>query len=100
VGKDGNVPPCLIHFSDEEVGECLSIEAEQNQIDLQMEKIRDRIGISTDGWPPNERYENALEENEHVKSEALDGEDEPTRNELLENWHFDDHEKFSLTIKV
>jgi hypothetical protein len=50
VGKDSNVPPCLIHFSDEEVGECLSIEAEQNQIDLQMEKIRDRIGISTDGW--------------------------------------------------
>jgi hypothetical protein len=37
-GKDGNVPACLIHFSDEEVGECLSIEAEQNQIDLQMEE--------------------------------------------------------------
>jgi len=93
-GKDGNVPACPIHFSDEEAGECLRIEAEQNHIDLQMEKIRDRIGISTDGWTSNERYEDALEENEHVKAEALDGEDEATRSEVLENWPFDDHEEF------
>ena len=79
---------------DEEAEQCLRIEAEQNHIDLQMEKIRDRIGISTDGWTSNERYEDALEENEHVKAEALDGEDEATRNEILENWPFDDHEKY------
>ena len=93
-GKDGNVPACPIHFLDEEAEQCLRIEAEQNHIDLQMEKIRDRIGISTDGWTSNERYEDALEENEHVKAEALDGEDEATRNEILENWPFDDHEKY------
>jgi hypothetical protein len=59
-----------------------------------MEKIRDQIGISTDGWTSNERYEDALEENEHVEAEALDGEDEATRNETLENWPFDDYEKY------
>jgi hypothetical protein len=63
----------------------LSIEAEQIQIDLQIVKIRDRIGISTDGWTSNERYEDALEENEHVEAGALDGKDEATRNEILEN---------------
>ena len=89
--KDGNIPACPIQFSDEEAEQCLRLEAEQNHIDLQMEKIRDRIGISTDGWTSNERYEDALEENEHVKAEALDGEDEATRNEILENWPFDDH---------
>ena len=93
-GKDGSVPACPIQFSDEEAEQCLRIEAEQNHIDLQMEKIRDRIGISTDGWTSIERYEDALEENEHVKAEALDGEDEATRNEILENWPFDDHEKY------
>ena len=63
----------------------MSIEAEQIQIDLQIVKIRDRIGISTDGWTSNERYKDALEENEHVEAEALDGKDEATRNEILEN---------------
>ena len=49
-----------------------------------MEKIRDRLGISTDGWTSNERYEDAREENEHVKAEALDGQDNATRNEISE----------------
>ncbi|KAH7346883.1 phosphotransferase enzyme family protein [Rhexocercosporidium sp. MPI-PUGE-AT-0058] len=92
--KSGNVPVCPIYFSDEEVEQCLRIEAEQNDIDVQMEKIRDRIGIGTDGWTSNERYEDACEENEHVKAEALDGEDDATRNEILENWPFDDHEEY------
>jgi len=35
-GQDGNVPACPIQFSDEEVEQCLRIEAEQNHIDLQM----------------------------------------------------------------
>jgi hypothetical protein len=89
--KDGNVPACPIHFSDEEAEQCLRIEAEQDEINLLMEKVRDRIGISTDGWTSNERYEDALEENEHVKVEALSVQDEATRNEILENWPFDDH---------
>jgi hypothetical protein len=59
-----------------------------------MEKIRDRIGVNTDGWTSNERYKDACKENEHVKSEALDGEDDVTRNEILENWPLDDHEEY------
>ncbi|KAF4624812.1 hypothetical protein G7Y89_g13356 [Cudoniella acicularis] len=93
-GKDGKVPVCPIYFSGEEIEECLRIEAEENFIDVQMEKIRDRIGVSTDGWTANERYEDALEENEHVKTEAFAGQDELTRKEILENWPFDDHEEY------
>ena len=50
----------------------MRIEAEQNHIDLQMEKIRDRIGVSANGWTSNERHEDSLEENEHVNAEGLD----------------------------
>jgi hypothetical protein len=92
--KDDNIPACPIYFSDEEVEQCLRIEAEQSHIDVQMEKIRDRIGVNTDGWTSNERYMDACKENEHVKSEALDGEDDVTRNEILENWPLDDHEEY------
>jgi len=83
----------LEHTHNEEVEQCLRIEAEQNHIDVQMEKIRDRLG-SVPMLDSNERYEDACEENEHVKVEALYGEDDATRNEILENWPFDDHEEY------
>jgi hypothetical protein len=61
--KDGNILACPIHFSDDEVEQCLCIEAEQNHIDVQMEKIRDRLGVGTDGWTPHGRHKDAREEN-------------------------------------
>jgi hypothetical protein len=91
--EDGSVPACPIQFSDEEIEECLRMEEEKNHIDMNMEKIRDRIGLNSDGWTPNERYEDALEENKHVKAEALHGQDEAIRKEVLENWPLDDHDE-------
>jgi hypothetical protein len=46
---NGSVPTCPIDFPDGEVAECLSLQDEQYLIDVNMEKVRDRIGISTDG---------------------------------------------------
>ena len=92
--KSGEIPLCPIEFSDAEIDECLRLEAEQHHLDLQMEKIRDRIGIGSDGWTSEARYKDALEENEHVKKEALDGEGDDVRKEILENWPWDDHEEY------
>ena len=92
-GNGDRPPVCPIDFSDEEVAKCLSIEAELYHIDVQMEKVRDRIGISTDGWTSNERYEDALEENEAVKAEAVAPLDAASKKEFLENWPLDDHEE-------
>lgn len=93
--KDSITPACPIDFTDEEVAECISMEAEQYHIDVQMEKVRDRIGVSTDGWTSNERYEDALEENESVKAEAVAVLDAASKKEFLENWPLDDHEERS-----
>ncbi|CAG8957905.1 hypothetical protein HYFRA_00000246 [Hymenoscyphus fraxineus] len=87
----GISPVCPIDFSDEEVAKCLSMEAEQYHIDVQMEKARDRIGVSIDGWTSNERYEDALEENESVKAECVAALDDVSKKEFLENWPLDDH---------
>ena len=62
-----SVPDTLLRRRSRRV---LRIEAEQNKIDLQVVKIRDWIGISIDGWISNERYEDAVGENEHVEAEA------------------------------
>lgn len=91
--KSGEIPPCPIEFSDAEVEECLRLEAEQTHLDAQMEKIRERIGIGSDGWTWTERYEDALEENEHVKAEALKGAEDDLKKEILENWPWDDHDE-------
>ena len=91
--KNGEIPPCPIKFSDTEVEECLRLEAEQNHLDVQMEKIRDRIGIGSDGWTSNERYKDALDENEHVKAEALNEAEDDVKKGILENWPWDNHEE-------
>jgi hypothetical protein len=86
-------PACPIKFSDDEVAKCLEMEAEQYHIDVNMEKIRDRIGISTDGWTSNKKYEDALEENEAVKAEVIAPLDDEPKKEVLENWPLDDHDE-------
>lgn len=91
--KSGEVPPCPIRFSDAEVEECLRLEAGQSHLDVQMEKIRNRIAIGSDGRTSSERYEVALEENEHIKAEALCHAADDVKKEILENWPWDDHEE-------
>jgi hypothetical protein len=54
MGEDDEAPECPIRFSKNEEERCIRIEAEKNFIDVYMEKIRDRIGISTDGWTSND----------------------------------------------
>lgn len=65
----------------------------KNHLDLQMEKIRDRIGIGIDGCTLNERYEDTLKENKYVKAEALDSVEGAVRKGISENWPLDDHEE-------
>jgi len=69
------------------------MEAEQYHIDVQMEKVRDRIGVSTDGWTSNEIYEDALVDNESVKAEAVAALNAISKKKFLENRPLDDHEE-------
>jgi hypothetical protein len=73
----------------DEAAKCLKMEAEKYLIDVNMEKIRNRIGITT------ERYEDALEENKAIKAEVVAPLDDAYRREVLENWPLDDHDEGS-----
>jgi hypothetical protein len=83
---------CFCCNSHNEEERRIRIEAVQNFIDAQMEKIRDRIGIITDGWTPPMTCEDTLKQNWHVKNEAFEREDDGTRKENIQNRPFDDHE--------
>lgn len=47
---------CPLHYSPEEIDECLRFEEEQRDADDYMEKSRNILGMSIDGWTPTERY--------------------------------------------
>ncbi|KAK3064377.1 hypothetical protein LTS18_007720 [Coniosporium uncinatum] len=89
--KHGNVPPCPLEIIEEAIERCLHLDAEQSRLNDHLQILRDRIGIITDGWTAHERYEDALEENKHVKAELVEGENVATRKEILDDWPFDDH---------
>ncbi|KAH7372259.1 kinase subdomain-containing protein [Pyrenochaeta sp. MPI-SDFR-AT-0127] len=83
--------PCPISFSEGEATECLRINAAQDNVDEKLEILRDRMGISTDGWVPNHRYDAAVAENQRIKDELLAGATEEERKLVLQHWPFDDH---------
>lgn len=86
--------PCPISFSDEEIEECLGIEEQQEEADAEMDKIRNIIGISVDGWTSHEMYKHAREQARFIKENALSyAENEHERQMINTHWPFDDHDE-------
>ncbi|EFR01039.1 serine/threonine protein kinase [Nannizzia gypsea CBS 118893] len=89
--KDTQYP---LQYSPEEAKKCLDIDAEQKTANSQMQNIRDAVGINVDGWVPNEMYEEATERMANIKAHMLEiSETEEDREDLLQNWPFQDHEE-------
>jgi Phosphotransferase enzyme family len=89
--------PCPISFSETEIAECLRINADQDNIDEKLEIVRERVGISTDGWIPLEMYDHAVAENHALKDELLSWVTEGERRVVLQHWPLDDHEEDELS---
>lgn len=86
-------PPCPLSYS-EEVDKCLKLEAEQKDADEDMEKSRDGLGVSLDGWVPTEQYEQAKEMTQNFKSEVLmAAESDFDRMQIEKHWPFDDYDE-------
>lgn len=86
--------PCPLSYSATEVDECLSLKAEQQLADEDMEKSRNSLGISVDGWVPTDRYDAAIEQNESFKAETIAlAESEEAVEQIKKHWPFDDHDE-------
>ena len=85
-------PP--IGYTEEEVKECLDRDANQKNIDEQMQRLREDIGVSIDGLVMNEEFESAVERAQLVKDQLMeDAVTEDERREIDENWPFQDHDE-------
>lgn len=60
-----------------------------------MEAIREFLGIASNGWTPNERFDSARSEAAGIKEQALaSAEDETWLRRMSEqHWPYDDYEQ-------
>ncbi|KAF2126260.1 hypothetical protein P153DRAFT_347351 [Dothidotthia symphoricarpi CBS 119687] len=94
ITNDDAKPPCPIAFSEEEVSECLRMNAAQVEADEQLQACRDAIGIGPEGWVPLEQYDEIKERESKLKADALDAaESDEDRLMLCEHWMFDDFDE-------
>lgn len=85
---------CPISYPEDEVKECLALVAQQKKLDETMQVLRDRIGVSVDGWVSNDEYEATKQRAHELKMQFLATADsEAERREFDENWAFQDHEE-------
>jgi hypothetical protein len=92
---DDSKTPCPIAFSDEEVAECLRLNAEQIEADEQYQACIDVICVGSEGWVPVDQYDEAKKREAKLKADALEsaGSDELERARLCEHWIFDDFDE-------
>ncbi|KAL6705518.1 hypothetical protein ACN47E_006635 [Coniothyrium glycines] len=89
--KETNFP---VKYPDQDITNCLDIDAKQKIADAQMQQLRDFIGVNIDGWVPTHSYEEARAKERYIKQQMLEAaETEDERKELNEHWPFQDHEE-------
>ncbi|TKX19758.1 hypothetical protein C1H76_7956 [Elsinoe australis] len=85
--------PCPISFSDQEIQECLRLEAEQEEADSTQAALIDIVGCGQEGWVPAEHYDEALDRAKKLKEQTLGyAESEEEREIALQHWVMDDYD--------
>ena len=86
---------CPISFTEQEVNETLRVDLLLKEVDIDMENVRDGIGIGSDGWVPMEDYESAVEKNNYIRQQVDDecAENERDRELSLLHYPFVDHDE-------
>jgi len=87
-------PSCPILFTEDEMSECLRLNAEQIESDEQLQACRDAIGVGSEGWVPLELYDETKQRENKLRADALEAaESEEERAMLREHWVFGDFDE-------
>ena len=88
------IPPCPVSFAELDVQHTIDVLLQQEDIDTQLENIRNAIGINADGWTSNAGYEEAVEQAKVIKMQALASLDSEEEKEMTsKHWPFDDFDE-------
>jgi serine/threonine protein kinase len=87
-------PDCPISYSEQEVEECLYMDAAQKKAAGNVGALQDFLGVQIDGWVPNEAYETIKETAENIKSQMIaEADSDADKKDIEDNWPFQDHEE-------
>lgn len=92
---DGHVPACPVTFTLEEAERIDKLDDLHREADTDMEHINELLGIGSDGWMLNERFDIVKSNAAEIKENALASvDDDPWLREMSErHWPFDDSDE-------
>jgi hypothetical protein len=93
--SDGATPACPVSFAQTEAEGIDALDDAHRDADGDVEQINELLGIASDGWTPNERFESAKSKSIEVREQALaSAEDDPWLRKMSErHWPFDDFDE-------
>lgn len=85
---------CPIQFDAEDTNKTISLASDMESSDQQWKTCLELVGAGPEGWVPTHQYEDAKQRAEQLKADTLtEAETEEERQEILENWIFDDFDE-------
>ncbi|KAH7087401.1 kinase-like domain-containing protein [Paraphoma chrysanthemicola] len=93
--SNGSFPECAVSFSDEEMTRIDALDDAHRDSDTDIDQINELLGVASDGWTPNERFEESKERAVQIKEQGLAGaDDDPWLREMSErHWPWDDFDE-------
>ncbi|RMZ68811.1 phosphotransferase enzyme family [Pyrenophora seminiperda CCB06] len=93
--NDGTAPTCPVSFTQEEAERIDALDDLHRDADGDVEKISELLGVASDGWTPEERFESAMSKLAEIREQALASvDDDPWLREMSErHWPFDDYDE-------
>ncbi|OSS50250.1 hypothetical protein B5807_04729 [Epicoccum nigrum] len=68
---DGAARACPVSFTQKEIDQIDALEESHRDADGDVEQINEFLGIASDGWTPNERFESAKDKAAEIREQAL-----------------------------
>jgi hypothetical protein len=95
LNHDGTASTCPVSFTQKEAEHIDALDDLHRDADGDVEHINELLGIASDGWTPNERFESAKSKSAEIREQALaSADDEPWLREMSErHWPFDDYDE-------
>ncbi|KAL4783168.1 kinase-like domain-containing protein [Aspergillus varians] len=86
--------PCPISFTSAEANSIMRLQDMQEEVDLDLKRVRNAIGISVNGWTPTDKYEDACSRARQMKVRGLAFLDTEYEREMTaRHWPFDDQDE-------
>lgn len=92
--QNGRLPQCPLTSEEQDSETVLQGALKQEEVDNQMQILRDVVGVGSDGWVSKDDYDKAMAEAARLKAQAIENADDDFEREtVMRYWPFDDFDE-------